>query len=347
MPAFTTTVQSFDSLLGVDATIADLNAQTFVLNSFGPEQEGTFQDDDGVLETNDTGETTFNGDPVTFIGSGTAQFGAAVDGGGGLLGGIGDLLGGVTDAVFDLVSDPAPVTVFSAGGEVFVQFPEGQPESILGLDSVLIRFDLTEEGAMIPCFMAGTLIRTPEGDIPIEELSAGDTVLDEFGGAHEILWTGARRVFFPDHPASSMARHRPVRVPRGTFGDAMPYIDLYLSPQHRIAITDPRLALVQDGCRGLVAATHLAGDVIHVDRRVDQITYHHILCRNHVVLVANGLPCESLYLGDCLLRDGLDDRTRAEFEDLFPELQGESRPEMLTALPVLHPSEVLAAGVKP
>lgn len=116
MPAFTTTVQSFDSLLGVDATIADLNAQTFVLNSFGPEQEGTFQDDDGVLETNDTGETTFNGDPVTFIGSGTAQFGAAVDGGGGLLGGIGDLLGGVTDAVFDLVSDPAPVTVFSAGG---------------------------------------------------------------------------------------------------------------------------------------------------------------------------------------------------------------------------------------
>ena len=306
------TVQEFNSLLGVDVDLGLLNAQTFVLNDFGAPETGQVEDDNGFFEVGD-GSTTFNGDPVTYIGSGTAQFG--ISAGGGLLGG---LLGGVLDVVNDLVGDPVPVTVFEAGGRVLVFYPEGEPPSLLGLDNLLVTFDLEAAPAPIPCFLAGTMILTPDGERPVEDIAAGDLVLDEDGVAHPAVWVGSRTLHLPTVPGA--ARHLPIRIPAGTFGAGRPHTDLFLSPQHRIALDGAAVELFSGEGRGLAAVCHIIGDRVRVDRRRTRIAYHHILCARHVLLVANGLPCESMLIGPMMLELAEVDPTWEEIRDIFPEL---------------------------
>ncbi len=343
MASFSTTVQPFDAALGANVTVAGLNANTFALSAIGDPVPAVFDDADGVLGPSDNGITTFNGEPVTFIGSGTIQFGVAIDGGGGgLLGGIGSILGGITNTVFDVLSDPADVTVFAAGGQVYLILPDGPPDTLLGLDSLLVRFSLTDTPATIPCFASGTLISTPDGDIPIEDLVAGQMVLDTGGVAHRILWIGARNVSLLV-PRPDVQVLRPVRIRANAFGAGRPYIDLVVSQQHKIAIEDPRLELVIGESRALCAAKHLVGDLAFIDRQIRNITYHHILCEDHVVLVANGMPAESLFLGATILAQGLDPKVLQEIEALFPERLAGELPSMEPALPVLRKQELLAA----
>lgn len=334
MTRYVTTVQPFNAALGADVTVAGLNANTFALSSIGDPVDATFEDNDGNLGLNDTGVTTFNGEPVTFIGSGTIQFGVGISGGGGLLGGI-------TGSIFDLVSDPADVVVFSAAGQVYLLLPDGPPETLLGLDSLLVSFSLTTTPAMIPCFASGTLIRTPDGDLPIEDLVAGQTVLDADGVAHDIVWTGSRDVNLLV-PRPDIRALRPVRIRSNAFGPGRPYLDLIVSQQHRIEIVDPRLELVTGEARGLCAAKHLVGDVAFIDHQVRRITYHHILCADHVVLVVNGLPAESLFLGATIVTRGFDREALREIETLFPELVDNGLPSMTPALPFIRKHELAA-----
>ena len=82
----------------------------------------------------------------------------------------------------------------------------------------------------IPCFVAGTLIRTPSGDVPVESLTPGDLVMTHDDGAQPLRWIGRRSV-----PATGA--FAPVRIRAGTFG---PHGALMLSPQHRVLMRDSR-----------------------------------------------------------------------------------------------------------
>ena len=46
--------------------------------------------------------------------------------------------------------------------------------------------------AGVPCFTAGTCIRTPRGEVPVETLKLGDQVLTLDNGPQEIRWIGKR-----------------------------------------------------------------------------------------------------------------------------------------------------------
>jgi hypothetical protein len=338
-----TTVTPFNAVLGADATLAGLNANTFAFTALGDPITATFEEDDGVLGPGDTGTATLNGEAITFIGSGTMQVGTAVSDGGGLLGEIGGLLGGITDAVFDVIGDPVEVTVFEAGGQVFLILPDGPPEALLGLENLLVSFSLTADPAVIPCFAAGTLIRTPDGDVPVEDLQAGGQVLDTHDRVHEILWTGRRTVNLMV-PRPEVRAIRPIRIRTNAFGAGRPYTELVVSPQHRIEVAPPALELVAGVPRGLCAARHLVGDIAYVDRQTRRLDYHHILCREHLVLVANGLPAESLFLGPQLRMQGLDPRALDEIKTVFPELLSAPLDPMEPALPFITRKELLAAG---
>lgn len=336
MARYVTTVQAFTPGLGVEASLGALNVNTFALSAIGAPISATFEDADGQLGPGDTGVTTFNGLPVTFIGSGTMQFGVTT--GGGLIGG---LLGAITGPVFDLLGDPADVIVFEAGGQIYLILPDGPPDTLLGLDSLLVSFSLTDAPAMIPCFASGTLIRTPDGDLPIEDLAAGQLVLDTDGQAHRIIWTSARRVNLLA-PRPDIKALRPVRIRANAFGPGRPYLDLVVSQQHRIEFSDPALEQVAGVSRGLCAAKHFIGDLAFVDQQLRQITYHHILCAQHVVMLANGLPAESLFLGQTILSKGFDARARQEIETLFPELLAGPMAQMTPALPFLRKRDLAA-----
>jgi hypothetical protein len=302
------------SLLGTQLLSAQ---RTLVLSAFGPGASGTLTDNDGLLGDSDDGVATYNGQPLNYIGSGTVQPGVNVLG------------------VTVPLGASVPVVVFQAGGQTYFHYPSGPP-NVLGAVALVVNISPAPYQVFTPvCFVKGTLIRTPQGDRRIEDLAAGDAVTDVDGHAHKVLWTGGRRMDLPIGLAPSFAKWLPVRIPAGAFGPGCPAHDLLVSQQHRLMLqgAGPELLFGQD--RVLVPARALLGDRLRLQTSLRCVTYHHILCREHVVLLANGMPAESL-LPAPLTEDSAGRNARAEAEALFPELAGQTPLAAPCAYPVLR-----------
>lgn len=92
--------------------------------------------------------------------------------------------------------------------------------------------DLTED---LTGFVRGTLIDTPDGPRPAEDLAAGDAVTTLANGSRPLRWVGRRRVELIEmlaHPGL-----RPVVFAPGTIGNGRA---LSVSPQQRMLIDDWR-----------------------------------------------------------------------------------------------------------
>lgn len=269
--------------------------QTLVLNDFGPRETGTLSDDDGVLSDQDDGLSTFNGHPINYLGSGTATPGV-------------DLAGATVP-----LGASKSVIVFEANGSIYFHFPDGEP-NLLGAVALVVDIKPVSSTVFTPvCFAAGTAIRTVTGDMPVENLRAGDTVLDWFGVAHEVVWAGAKRLPLP--AGSRFDKWRPVRIAAGAFREGRPERDTWVSQQHRIYVDGLPVAMLCGEDAALAPARKLLnGSTICLEREWAEVEYWHILCARHVILVANGMPAESL-LAEA-------DPANPEHRDLFDELRG-------------------------
>ncbi|GLS87627.1 hypothetical protein GCM10010873_26010 [Cypionkella aquatica] len=170
----------------------------------------------------------------------------------------------------------------------------------------------------VPCFVAGTLIATPDGERAVETLGVGDLVFTQDAGAQPIAWCSARYLDARDlglHPGL-----RPVRIAAGALGAGVPQRDLLVSPQHRILVASDTTHRVSGAREVLVAAKHLLGlPGISVDLQAQDVTYVHFLCPAHQVVFAQGAATESMLPGAQALRS-LSPQARAEVLALFPEL---------------------------
>ncbi|WP_159437754.1 Hint domain-containing protein [Roseovarius pacificus] len=295
---------------------------TLVLSAFGAEQAGTLSDNDGFLENADDGTSTFDGQPVNYIGSGTAA--------GGL-----EILG-----LFVRIGPSVDVVVFEAGGQVYFHYPAGKP----ALSELLLNIDISPAPYQVftpICFAADTRILTPSGERAVQELGAGDMVTDFHGEMHEIIWTGARALQLPRHPYFD--KWRPVDLERDSLGEGRPYRRTRVSQQHRVMLGDWRVQLLTGLDEVLVPAVQLVNDTdIRINRSLTEVKYHHLMCDRHVVLIANGMPAESLFPGVVAL-EGISDAARDELLGLFPELAGGREPEKYKmALPVARGKEARA-----
>jgi hypothetical protein len=130
------------------------------------------------------------------------------------------------------------------------------------------------------CFMAGTHIATPDGEVAVEALKAGDLVMTA-AGAKPVRWMGESHVAarFAD-PVKSL----PVRIAAGALGDNLPVRDLLVSPDH---------ALFLEGM--LVHASALVGmpGVIREHNMPAIFTYYHVELETHELLLAEGVAAES------------------------------------------------------
>ena len=54
-------------------------------------------------------------------------------------------------------------------------------------------------GSVAICFMAGTSVATPDGDIAVEKLSLGQLVRTADGGSAPVRWIGRQTIFAPVH----------------------------------------------------------------------------------------------------------------------------------------------------
>lgn len=102
----------------------------------------------------------------------------------------------------------------------------------------------------VPCFASGTMIRTPQGEVPIDALSVGDMVETRDHGPQALRWIGRRKV-------AAKGRFAPVVIEAGTFGH---HRRLIVSPQHRILLTHWMAELMFGEQKVLVAAKDFIND---------------------------------------------------------------------------------------
>jgi hypothetical protein len=133
---------------------------------------------------------------------------------------------------------------------------------------------------MVACFAAGTLIRVPGGEVPVESLQPGQLVTTLDGAAAPVRWVGHRRVACDRHPRPWDVW--PIRVAAGAFAPGQPRRDLFLSPDH---------AVFTGGV--LIPARYLVNGRTVARVPVAAIEYLHVELDRHDVLLAEGLPAES------------------------------------------------------
>ncbi|MCB2130161.1 MAG: choice-of-anchor L domain-containing protein [Rhodobacteraceae bacterium] len=163
--------------------------------------------------------------------------------------------------------------------------------------------------ATIPCFVAGTRIRTPGGEVRVETLKPGDLVLTHDDGAQPLRWIGMRRV-------AAEGNHAPIRIKAGTFGR---HGTLLVSPQHRVMLRNSYAELLFGDTEVLIAAKDLVdgGDVAIVEGGM--VDYVHLLFDRHQVVYSQGLATESFLPGPQVLGSCEADML-AEIQSLFPDL---------------------------
>ncbi|MGE0682349.1 MAG: Hint domain-containing protein [Candidatus Binatia bacterium] len=135
----------------------------------------------------------------------------------------------------------------------------------------------------VTCFLRGTRIETPTGEVAVEDLSIGDAVVTASGDARVIKWIG-RRGYVPRLMAPS-ARHNvlPIRFARGSLGNNLPKRDLFVSPEHAMCLGNV-----------LIPAQHLVnGTSIAYCDSFATIEYFHLELPSHDVIRAEGAAVES------------------------------------------------------
>ena len=143
------------------------------------------------------------------------------------------------------------------------------------------------------CFLAGTLIATPDGARAVETLAPGDHVLLADGRAVPVRWLGVQTIVkvFVD-PLRSF----PIRIAAGALGEGLPVRDLFVSPDH---------ALFLDGALVQAAALVNGTTVTRVAVVPETFRYFHIELDEHALLLAEGVAAESF----------LDTVTRRRFDN--------------------------------
>ncbi len=164
-----------------------------------------------------------------------------------------------------------------------------------------IRYSNLETASTAPCFVAGTLIETPQGATAVEGLRIGDLVETIDQGPQPIRWIGSRLLTLKQLDTSP--KLRPVFIPAGALGQGCPTRDLQLSPQHRVLVKSKIAQRMFGMDEVLVAAIKLVGHAgIQQIRPNHPVCYSHILLDQHHLLRANGTVSETLLLGPEALR---------------------------------------------
>lgn len=190
------------------------------------------------------------------------------------------------------------------------------------------------------CFVSGTEILTPSGNRKIEDLCQGDFVVTAEGLAKQILWIG-----HTENSVKEMAGDaslRPIRIRAHSLGPGLPYMDLHLSSQHRIAAQNPLSALLFGENCVMVRAKHLVGHVAETLLPTHATTFFHLLLDEHDMIVANGMDCES-FQPSRRNYDGLSVSMKRSFAKEIHQAQLDAlcaRPDAMTTLRC-HEADVL------
>jgi Hint domain len=148
-----------------------------------------------------------------------------------------------------------------------------------------------------PGYCAGTLIRTPPGEIPVEQLRIGDEVFTGSDVPRAIKWIGRRCV-------GGAPEQHPVLIRAGALGERTPARDLCLAPGQAVFIHQKLFP-----CKLLLNGSS-------IDRFVETrfTDYFAIELDDHDIIFAEGARSETYV--DCDNRELL--QNTSEFKRLYP-----------------------------
>jgi len=322
----------------MEFTFFVVNGDPFSANTLKMLSTGTatVPDDDDFLQPNteDTG-TQFTIDGVNFTssayptyaatGTNVEVYSAHVIGGG-------NITFAYLTAANDGVDDSVDRIVILSGS-----ISVGQKINNINLTDGNSNVEWEDIPSLIICFTPGTMITTPRGQVPVENLRIGDLVITADNGLQAIRWvgrkrmTGARLMAYPEL--------RPIRIRKNAFGEGLPIRDMWVSPQHRMLINSERNLIEHGETEVLVPAKALLNDLsITVDYGVCSTEYIHILFDKHEIIFANGSATESFHPGPSALA-GIEDTARNELFEIFPELARDPKLYGSTARISLRPRE--------
>lgn len=140
------------------------------------------------------------------------------------------------------------------------------------------------------CFLAGSMIETPEGDVPVESLKRGDqimTYVEESPVNRPVIWAGRQHVTVRNGLPDDEAGY-PVRIIKDAIADGVPYKDML---NKDMLITGDH-CLFFDGAF-IPVRMLVNGRSIFFDRRLSSYTYYHVETPQHAIIRADGALTES------------------------------------------------------
>jgi hypothetical protein len=144
------------------------------------------------------------------------------------------------------------------------------------------------------CYVTGTRIATPAGEMPVEDLQIGDLVLTAAGVAKPVKWIG--RLSHTAQDVATAPQLRPVMIRQDALGSGLPRRDLMVSPMHALFIDD-----------SFVPASALVNGVSILRRDSEgPVDYIHVELHDHDVILAEGVPAETF----------VDDDSRTMFDNV-------------------------------
>lgn len=135
------------------------------------------------------------------------------------------------------------------------------------------------------CFLPGTLLRTPNGDVAVEDIQVGDSLITFENNKHiarAVVWVGFQRAEVRPGLALDEAGW-PVRIRQGALAENVPSKDLLITPEH---------CLYFDG-QFVPARMLVNGESIFYDQTIRAYTYYHVETEQHAVIMADGTLTES------------------------------------------------------
>jgi hypothetical protein len=193
-------------------------------------------------------------------------------------------------------------------------------------------FSDTSKGTSITalCYLRGTHILTPRGEIPVESLNIGDTVVTRYNGLQKIKFLG-RQSYTAPFLAANRAKW-PVRISAGALGEDLPARDLFVSPGHSMLVG-----------QSLILAENLVnGLTIRQTKPTETINYIQIELDSHDCVLAEGTWSET-YADAPGLRAQF--HNAGEFWTLYPDYKTPETLQLCAPRPLAGPA--LEAALAP
>lgn len=137
------------------------------------------------------------------------------------------------------------------------------------------------------CFLAGSMIRTPDGDCAVENIQIGDEVVtfdwkSNTDRVSPVVWVGKAHVSVrPDLPDDEAGY--PVRILKNAVADGVPYKDMLITAEHCLFFEN----------RFVPVRMLVNGVSIFYDKSIMSYDYYHVETERHSVITADGMLTES------------------------------------------------------